>query len=163
MKVFGKTLGEYLSFQKYPLLFVAAIGLARLGLSLAGAPNSATKWLSIDVATLLVLVYYSVTIHTSGFGSYRHLLPVHFIQSVTAQSIIIFGIVLAILTNKDNIFSAPEFSGGRDGKSGLHVLGHVIVAVIFGPLVGWLLGSALLFVVKRVAPGPNARASRAAA
>jgi hypothetical protein len=51
------------------------VGLARLGLSLAGLPNSTTKWLSLTVLTLLGVFYYGVRVHTSGFGSYKQLLP----------------------------------------------------------------------------------------
>jgi hypothetical protein len=46
MKIFGKTLGEYVRFQKTFLILILAVGLARLALSLAGAPNSTVRWLS---------------------------------------------------------------------------------------------------------------------
>src|SRR5512143_1738296 len=97
MKVFGKTISEYLAFQKVPLLAVIVVGLARLCLSLAGIPNSTTRWLSIDVVSLLAVFYYSVRLHTTGFGSYRHLFPIHLTHSIPAQSIIIAGIVIAIV------------------------------------------------------------------
>ena len=161
MKIFGKTIAEYLAFQKYPLLFVVIVGLGRLCLSLAGTPNSVARWLSITVASLLVLVYYSVRIHTSGFGSYLQLLPIHFIQSLVAQLIVVAGISIAIFTHKDNVFSAPEFSGGGDGKTWIHAGAHLIIGFTIGPLFGWLLGCALLWVVKRIVPSQSA--SRAAA
>src|ERR1051326_2906981 len=129
MTIFGKTLSQYLDFQKYMLLLILAVGLARLILSLAGLPNSATKWLSISVVALIGLVYYAIRVHTTGFGSYKQLLPLIFIQSLVAQAIIITGIIIAIYTQKDNVFSAPEFSGGRDGKNWIHVGGHVIVGL----------------------------------
>src|SRR5215211_6767304 len=111
MKIFGKTISEYLSFQKYILLLIFIVGLARLFLSLRGVPDSTTKWLSISVASLIGIVYYAVRVHTSGFGSYKQLLPLSFIQSVLAQGIVILGIIIAIYTGKDNVFSAPEYSG----------------------------------------------------
>src|SRR5438128_10908263 len=120
MTIFGKTLSQYLNFQKYILLLILAVGLGRLILSLAGLPNSATKWLSISVVALIGLVYYAIRVHTTGFGSYKQLLPLIFIQSVVSQAIVIAGIVIAISTHKDNVFSAPEFSGGTDGKTWLH-------------------------------------------
>jgi hypothetical protein len=152
MTLFGKTLSQYLNFQKYILLLILAVGLGRLILSLAGLPNSATRWLSISVVALIGLVYYSIRVHTTGFGSYKQLLPLIFIQSVVSQAIVIAGIVIAIYTHKDNVFSAPEFSGGTDGKTWLHAGAHLIVGLIIGPLVGWLIGCLLLFVVKKVTP-----------
>jgi len=157
MKIFGKTLSEYLSFQKYILLLILIVGLARLFLSLGGVPDSTTKWLSISVVSFIGLLYYAIRVHSSGFGSYKQLLPLLFIQSVLAQGIVILGIVIAIYTGKDNVFSAPEYSGGSDGKTWWHVLAHLIVALIVGPIVAWVIGSILLFVVKKVSPQSDAR------
>jgi hypothetical protein len=157
MTIFGKTLSQYLNFQRYILLLILAVGLGRLILSLAGVPNSATKWLSISVVTLLGLIYYAVRVHTTGFGSYKQLLPLIFIQSVVSQAIVIAGIAIAIFTHKDNVFSAPEYSGGGDGKTWLHAAAHLIVGLIIGPLVGWLIGSGLLFIVKKVSPQGRAK------
>ena len=161
MTIFGKTLSQYLSFQRNVLLLILAVGLGRLILSLAGVPNSATKWLSISVVTLLGVIYYAVRVHTTGFGSYKQLLPLVFHQSIVSQAIVIAGIVIAIFTHKDNVFSAPEYSGGGDGKTWLHAAAHLIVALVVGPLVGWLIGSGLLFVVKRVMPQGQAKGAGA--
>jgi hypothetical protein len=57
MTIFGKTLSQYLSFQKYILMLILIVGLARLFLSLGGVPDSTTKWLSISVAALIGLVH----------------------------------------------------------------------------------------------------------
>jgi len=40
MKIFGKTISEYLSFQRYMLLFILIVGLGRLFLSLGGVADS---------------------------------------------------------------------------------------------------------------------------
>jgi len=133
------------------------VGLGRLILSLAGVSNSATKWLSISVVALLGLIYYAIRVHTTGFGSYKQLLPLVFVQSVVSQGIIVAGIVIAIVTHKDNVFSAPEYSGGTDGKTWLHVAAHLIGGLVVGPLVGWLIGSGLLFVAKKVSPQAKAK------
>jgi hypothetical protein len=141
-------------------MLILIVGLARLFLSLGGVPDSTTKWLSISVAALIGLVYYSIRVHTSGFGSYKQLLPLIFIQSVVAQAIVIAGIIIAIYTHKDNVFSAPEYSGGSDGKTWFHVLAHLILGLIIGPLIGWLIGCVLLFIVKKVVPeGATRKAS----
>jgi hypothetical protein len=160
MVIFGKRLSEYINFQKAILGLILVVGLARLGLSLAGVPNSTTKWLSISVAALIGLIYYSIRVHTTGFGSYKQLLPLHFIQGFVTQSIIIAGIVIAIFTGQDNVFSTPEYSGGGDGKTWIHVAAHLILGIGIGPLIGWLVGSVILWAVKKAAPNDRASAAR---
>jgi len=155
--IFGKSCSDYLRFQRVWLGLVLTVGLARLGLSLAGLPNSTTKWLSLTVLTLLGVFYYGVRVHTSGFGSYRQLLPLIFNQNALAQVIVIAGIVIGILTGHDNVFTAPEYSGGRDGKNWFHVLAHGVVILVL-PLVGWLVASLVMWVTKKVAPRPAAAA-----
>jgi hypothetical protein len=154
MRIFGKSLSEYVSFERGFLILVLVVGLARLILSLFGAPNSTAKFLSITVVFLLGMVYYSVTVYTSGFGSYKQLLPVMALPVILGSCIVITGIVIAILTGKDNIFSAPEYSPGRvDGKNWGHVGGHV-VAMIIVPLVLWAIGSLIMLVTKKLS-GPR--------
>src|SRR5262249_13921556 len=114
-----------------------------------GVENSTVKWLSISVVTLIGLVYFAVRVPTSGFGSYKQLLALIVIQLIVAQAIIIAGIVIAIVTRRDNIFSAPEYSGGGDGKTWLHAGAHLVFGVIGGSLLAWLVGSVILFVTKK--------------
>jgi hypothetical protein len=156
MTIFGKPLSEYVTFAKVFLVLIVIVGVARLALSLAGVENATVKWLSISIVTLVGLVYYSIRVHTSGFGSYKQLLALIVIQSIVAQAIIIAGIVIAILTVRDNIFSAPEYSGGGDGKTWLHAGAHLLFGVILGSLLAWLVGSVILFVTKKVAPRESA-------
>jgi hypothetical protein len=46
MKIFGKGFSEYVSFEKGFLILVPVVGLARLGLSLAGVPIATVKFVS---------------------------------------------------------------------------------------------------------------------
>ena len=154
MRIFGKALPEYIAFEKVFLILVLIVGLGRLGLSLADVPNSTTKYLSLTVLMLIGFLFYSVWVYISGFGSFKQLYPVLLLQAITSESIIILGIVLAMITGKDNIFSAPEFSGGRDGKSLIHVGGHLVFGMILFPLVLWGLGSLIMLIVKKISPRP---------
>lgn len=149
MTIFGKPLSEYVAFAKVFLLLIAIVGITRLALSLAGVENATVKWLSISVVSLVGLVYYAIRVHTTGFGSYKQLLALIVIQSIVAQAIIIAGIVIAIFTGRDNIFSAPEYSGGGDGKTWLHAGAHLLFGVIAGSLLAWLIGSLIMFVTKK--------------
>jgi len=150
MKIFGKSLGEYVAFSKWVLVFILVVGIARLALSLAGVPNSTGKWLSVTVAFLIGVLYYSVRVHTSGFGSYKQLLPVFVLLSFTAQLISAAAIALAIFTGHDNIFSAPEFSGGGDGKNWIHAGAHLGIATPVLSLAAWVIGSLILLVTRKL-------------
>jgi hypothetical protein len=94
--------------------------LARLALSLLGLPNGPLKFVSLTVLLVFGVIYYSMRVHTSGFGNYNQLLPVVALPAILANLILISGIVLAIATSEDNIFSAPQYSGGGDGKTWGH-------------------------------------------
>jgi hypothetical protein len=96
------------------------------------------------------VLYYSIRVHTSGFGSYKHLLPIFVLQSLAAQVIVVPGIVLAIFTGHDNIFSAPEYSFGADGKTWLHVGAHLVLGTTIAPLIGWLVGCLIMFATKKL-------------
>ena len=150
--MFGKTLTQYLGFQKVVLILIVLAFLVRLTLSLAGAPNSVAKWISVTVTLLAGAVYYGVAVYTSGFGSYKQLYPLLLFQSLLAEGLVALAIVLAILTGTDNIYTAPEYSGGGDGKNWFHVLAHLFVAAVVLPLVSWAVSSLVMLVTKKFAP-----------
>jgi hypothetical protein len=150
MKIFGKPLGEYVRFQKTFLILIPAVGLARLALSLAGAPNSTVRWLSMTIALLVGVVYAGIKAPRAGFG-YRHLLPVVFLQAALVNGITIIGILIAIATGQDNIFTAPEFSPpGDEGRGAFHVFGHVVFGTGIGSLISWALSSLVMWFTKLV-------------
>lgn len=149
MTIFGKSLSEYVGFQKAILWFIAIVGLGRLALSLAGVPNATTKFVSISVATLLGWLYVSYKVNKKQFGSYKQLLPLITIQTLTANIIVDAAIALAIFTGKGNIYTAPEYSGGADGKTWGHAGAHLFLATIFASLIGWAIGSLVLFIARK--------------
>jgi len=149
MKIFGKTLGEYVRFQKTFLILILAVGLARLLLSLAGAPNSAVRWLSMTMVLLAGVIYAGIKAPRAGFG-YRHLLPVVVLQAALVNGITIVGILIAIATGQDNIFTAPEFSPpGDEGRGAFHVFGHVAFGTGIGSLLSWAISSLVLWITKK--------------
>jgi hypothetical protein len=150
--MFGKAVAQYLGFQKVVLALIVLVWLVRLGLSLSGTPNATAKWISVTVVLLLGLLYYGVAVHTRGFGSYKQLLPLLFFQSLLAEGLVALAIVLAIFTGQDNIYTAPEYSGGGDGKNWIHVVAHLIVGSVVLPLISWAIGSLVLLVTKKVSP-----------
>jgi len=154
--MFGKRISEYLAFQKVPLAIVAAVGLARLGLSLAGLPDATVTLLSMTVAGWLAILYYGIAVHTRGFGSYRQLLPLVLFQMVLVQAIAVLGILLAI-AGLPNIYAAPEYSGppfARSANQWSHALAHLTIGIVVPTLLGWGVSSLVLLITKRVARRP---------
>ena len=150
--IFGKRISEYLRFQRVWLAVLAAVGLARLGLSLAGLPDRTVMWLSMTVIGWAAIFYYGVAVHTRGFGSYRHLVPLILFQMVLVQSIAVFGILLAI-AGVPNIYAAPEFSGppfARSTNQWTHALAHLTIGIVVPTLLGWGVASLVLLITKAV-------------
>ena len=155
MRIFGKTLLEYISFQRIILILVLIVGLCRLLLSLSGVQNSLVAWFSVTAITTLGAFYYSISVYRSGFGSYKQLLPLLVLQNTLAQLIVVTGIAIAIFTNKDNIFTADGFSGPYQGRSWLHAGGHILFGIILLSLGWWAIGSLIMWITKKVAPRPQ--------
>jgi hypothetical protein len=148
MTIFGKKLSEYVHFQRVILGLILVVGLARLFLSLAGVANETVRFFSMTVIGVAAVFYYGIRVHTRGFGSYKHLLPLLVIQSVVANGITILGILITYFTGHANIFTAPEFGGTM--RIRWHILGHVVGGLVIGPLIGWLIASIVMWVTKRV-------------
>jgi hypothetical protein len=150
MIIFGKSLSEYVRFSRLFIILIAAVGITRLALTLTGAPNSTAKWFSMTALMWLGLIYYSIRVQTSGFGTYRHLLPVLAIPNLVAQAIAITGIMTAIFTGTGNVFSSPEFAFGGDGKTWIHVAAHLFFGTTAGSVIPWAVGSGIMAITKKV-------------
>ncbi len=150
--MFGKRLSQYLDFQKVILGLLAAVGLARLGLSLVGVPNSTVAWLPMNAVAWAGALYYGVAVHTKGFGSYKQILPLGFFQTVLQQAIAVIGILLAI-GGYPNIYAAAEFSVGAQSQW-VHLLAHLTIGIIVLPLLLWGVASLVMLVTKKVVRRP---------
>jgi hypothetical protein len=150
--IFGKRLSDYVRFARGIVWLTLVVGVLRLALSVGGAPNSTVKYLSMTVVMLASMIYYGVRVHTAGFGSYRHLLPLLVIQGALITAIVIVGILLTASTGQPNIFSAPEYGGTLSVPA--HIGGHLVFGLVVGPLFGWAVGSLVMLVTKKVT-GPR--------
>jgi hypothetical protein len=152
--MFGKKVSQYLEFQKLLLALTAVVGLARLGLSLAGVPDEAVRWLSMNILIWGGAVYYGVAVHARGFGSYKQLLPLVFFQVAILHVIAVAGIVLQI-AGFPNIFAAPEYSGPATmPNQWLHAVSHLTIGMVAAPLVLWAVASLAHWITRRVARRP---------
>jgi hypothetical protein len=149
--MFGKKFGEYVRFESWVLILVAVAFAARLVVGMTGTPVATTRWISINLVLLVGLIYCSVAVHTSGFGSYKQLFGLLLLQNAFAHLLIACALAVAIVTTTRNIYTAPEFFGGNDGRNWGHVAAHFL-AMVLVPVVAWLLGSVILFVTRKVKP-----------
>jgi hypothetical protein len=149
--MFGKKFSEYVRFDSWILILVALVFVVRLVLPMAGVQISQARWVSINVVLLVGLLFCSVAVHVTRFGSYKQLLGLLFVQNAFAHILIACGIMLGIVTGKANIYTAPEFFGGSNGATWSHVLAHILGAILV-PVIVWLFGSVILFVTKKVTP-----------
>src|SRR5678816_1254929 len=102
--MFGKKLSEYVRFERWILVLVAIAFVVRLSISLAGTPFTETRWVSINLVLLFGLIYCAVGVHTTGFGSYKQLFGLMLVQNAFAHFLIAFGIILGIVTGRENAF-----------------------------------------------------------
>ena len=105
------------------------------------------------------VLYYSVRVHTSGFGSYKQLLPLIAIANWSAQLIAITGISIGIITGHDNVFTSPEFAFGSDGKTWFHLGAHVFIGTTVGSVFPWLIGCLIMFITKKLLRNTNTKAT----
>ena len=151
--MFGKRISEYLGFQKWWLVVIVAVGLARLALSLAGLPDRAVMFLSMTATGWLAVLYYGVAVDAKGFGSYKQLLPLMIFQVALVQSIAVAGILLAI-AGHPNIYAAPEFSGppfARSANQWNHALAHLTIGIVVPVLLWWGVACLVLLIARKVA------------
>jgi hypothetical protein len=148
--MFGKPYSEYLRFQKSWLIVIAAVGLARLVLSLAGVPVSIVQLVSMNVVALPGVLYYGVRVGRSGFGSYRHLLPLVFDQAFLINGIAILGIGLSVM-GLPNIYDVPETRPpfAQEASPAGHALAHLVIGNIAATLTSWALASLTMWIAGR--------------
>jgi hypothetical protein len=159
--MFGRSLAEYVAFQKPVLVLIAAVWALRLGLSLAGVPVSGAQLVSVTVVLVLGALYYGWVVERRGFGSFGQLYALNLVQGVVSQTLVALAILLAMAMGRDNIYSIPEFYPPAqgipvlglplppDGKNLGHAVEHVLVAGAIGfPIIGWLLGMPVLLAAR---------------
>ena len=126
--------------------------MLRLVLSLAGLPNSTVKLLSLTVVFFVSALYYGSRVYQSGFGSYKHILPLLVIQSGTAQLVVIAGILISAATGQPEHLQRPRIR--RPDEPARHITGHLVFGFVIGPLVLWAIASLVMWITKKVS-GPR--------
>ena len=107
----------------------------------------------MTAATAVCVVLAAFLIHIRRFGSYASVVAASLLLSAWGQLLIIVSIVFSVLTGQENIYTAPEFSiPGDDPLHLRHIVGHLIVSVPIGTLVGAVEGCVVLWLLRIVMP-----------
>src|SRR5215831_15259056 len=65
--MFGKKFSEYIQFERWILILIAAAFVIRLALPLAGASIASTRSVSINIVLLIGLIYCSIAVYSREF------------------------------------------------------------------------------------------------
>ena len=149
MNVFGKPLGDYIKFEKVFLTVTVVVGLIRLGLTLSGVPNAVVTWFSMTALTLFGVVYLSIHVERSGFGTYKHLFVLLALQLAFSGVIIAAGITIAGVTGVSNIFQIDSPNANPIAHAAQHLLGGPTIQAF----VLWLPASLIMFGAKKIGLG----------
>ena len=145
--MFGRPVADYLRFQKWVLVLLAAMGLLRLALSLAGLPNGTVRWFSMNAVAWAGVLYYGIAGPARGF-TYKQLLPLALFQMLVFQAVAVLGIALAI-AGQPNIYSAPEFSMGAQSQT-VHLLAPLTIGVVVATLLTWGVACLVMLAAKKL-------------
>jgi hypothetical protein len=154
MTVFGKSVSAYVGFAKGPAILMLLVGITRLAMSLGGVENATTKYVSLNITMLFCVIYLAIRMHTTGFGTYKHLWPAILVPSLVFHLCAILGIVIGMITGQDNIYTTPEYAFGQDGKTLLHLGAHLVIGIPVSTTINWLLGCLILLITRKLVRRP---------
>ena len=132
MSLFGKSLNDYMRFVRTGVIAILAMGVLRFIVGASGVPyDRVTHLVSMTFVTLLATFIYGQRAKASGFGGYRHLLPVAFLLAATMYGFIIAAILVEGLGGIHGYFHAPGAGQAPAGMGiGDHIVGQLIVLSI---------------------------------
>lgn len=153
MKIGGHGIREHLRLLSPAFALVAGVWLLRLIMWEAGTPIGLTRLVSVTVATMAAILLSVILIHSRRFGSYASIVVTSLLINIWAQLLIILSILFTILTGKDNVYAAPEFTlPGNETGQWAHVHGHVTFGIGIGTLFGAAVGCLLLWLLRTIVP-----------
>jgi hypothetical protein len=153
MNVSGRSFEELFRLLLPLLGLLTGVWLLRLILGASGAPGWTVRATSLTVMGPATVLLAAVVIHARRFGGYASVVVASCLLNIWAQLLIIAAIVFSVITNVENIFTAPEFSlPHNDVSHGKHILGHLTMGIGFQTLWGAAAGSLLLWLLRVAEP-----------
>src|SRR5262245_22360263 len=153
MRIGRRGLVEHLRFLGPLFALVGAVWALRMILAAAGAPHWLLGIVAVTVAAPVCVLLSAFLIHFRGFGSYANVVAASVLLNAWGQLLVVASIIFSVLTGLDNIYTAPEFSiPGDDPLHLRHIVGHLIVGIPIGTLVGAVEGCVVLWLLRIVMP-----------
>lgn len=147
--LFGKGLRDYVSFARFGVALILAMGVVRFAVGVSGVPyEGATDLVSLTILTFLLAVIYGQRAAARGFGTYRHLVPIAVSFSLAMYGFILLAMTVEAWAGIPGYFHSPG-SGYAPAEMALgdHILGQLSV---MGVMTGAILGvSALGYALSR--------------
>ncbi len=119
------------------------MGLVRFSVGIAGVPYDRGTYLtSLTILVFLLAVIYGQRAKATGFGGYRHLIPVALLMSCAMYGFITLAILVEGLGGIHGYFHAPGAGFAPPHMSvSEHILGQLSV---MGPMTAAILGTTFL-------------------
>ena len=151
MKINGYGMRDHVRFLLPLFGLIVATWVLRFILYGVGA--RAIGWFaSVQTIAAISVVLAVFLIHSRGFGGYKNVIVCSFMLNAWTQILIIAAILFGVFTGTENVFTRPEFSLGEDPGHLRHMKGHLTGGIGIGTLIGGVLGSALLWLLRMVLP-----------
>lgn len=148
MPLLRKSLAAYFRETSFGLWLLIGVGVVRFLLKpLLGIPyEKASMYASVTILSLVLLAVYAV-LAAWRRETYRDMFGIAAAISITTAAISIVAIGIDEMSGIDTYFTDPGHGGEMNPF--LHMLGHALGG-LFGTLIGWGLGSLVLFVLGAV-------------
>ena len=158
MKICGHGLRDHIRLLSPLFGIIAAVWVLRLVLDAAGASHRLISVFSVTVASTLAILLAVLLIHLRRFGSFPNVVVSVVLLVVWSQLLVILAIVFSVMTGRENIFTAPEFSApGDDPHHIRHILGHLTFGIGVASLFGAAVGCLLLWLLRLLLPARSSR------
>jgi len=109
------------------MVAILVVGLVRFSLTVAGAPDEVTKYVSMTVVILAGCVYFG-----AASVSWKELFAVSYLLILPYMAVELGGIGYTWATGKTTIFHVPPYSVGLEVD--LHFWAHLVGGLTWEPL-----------------------------
>jgi hypothetical protein len=128
-----------------PLFMIAivAVGLLRLGLTLAGVPDAKVKYASMTVLIIAGAIYLGITSAT-----WRERMRASYLLILPYMSVELLALGYTWASGRPTIFHTPEYSFNTTLP--VHFFGHLIGGLSWEPLTVFLLMQGAAFLGRKL-------------
>jgi hypothetical protein len=130
---------------------IVLVGAIRLGLTLAGASNAATKFASMSAVIFVACIYFG-----KKPQSFRERVVVSYLLILPYMLVEVIGLGYTWASGRTTIFHAPEYSFGTSIDQ--HFWGHIVGGLTWEPVFLLLI----MLIVRGMVVGVTSLATRRA-